>query len=242
MAHILVVDDEQDVAQMLRRGLTAEGYEVTCALDGVSALSELRHQDFDLVLLDINMPKLDGLQVCLRLRKEPGLSTLPVLFLTARGDPGDLLLGFEVGGDDYLAKPFDFDELLARVKALLRRSQAHRPDEAQEEEPPTRLQVGSLALDLLSRQATCAVKTVQLTPAEFDLLKFFMEHPNEIHSGQKLLYEIWDYPQEMIDTGLVRWHTRTCATRSNPTRSTLPTSAPSPVRDTFSKSHWLPEL
>ena len=82
MAHILVVDDEQDVSQMLRRGLTAEGYEVTCALDGVSALSELRHQDFDLVLLDINMPKLDGLQVCLRLRKEPGLSTLPVLFLT----------------------------------------------------------------------------------------------------------------------------------------------------------------
>ena len=169
MAHILVVDDEPDVAHLLRRGLIAEGYEATCVYDGASALGELRRQDFDLMLLDINMPKLDGFQVCLRLRREPELSQLPVLVLTARGDLEDRLLGFEVGADDYLAKPFDFHELLARVKALLRRRQAREPDEARPEDVPTVLEVGSLSLDLRSRQATCAVETVQLTPAEFDL-------------------------------------------------------------------------
>ena len=215
-AYVLVVDDDKDVARLLHRVLSTSGYQVVCAHDGASALGQVRSHRFDLVLLDVNMPKIDGFQVCLRLRAEPEFSEVPVLFLTGRDTLEDRLLGFEVGCDDYLVKPFEPEELLARVKALLRRSLVREPDQPEAAEPSTRLQVGSLALDLRRRQAHCPIKTVPLTPAEFDLLKFFMEHPNEVHSAQVLLREVWDYPEDSTDTGVVRWHIKNLRNKIEP--------------------------
>ena len=207
-ARILVVDDEQEVVSLLNRALTECGYQVSCAVDGVGALAEAKADHFDLVILDINMPKIDGYQVCLRLRAEPGAAHMPILFVSGRDTIEDRLLGFEVGCDDYVVKPFDMDEFLARVKALVRRSRLRPPEETRSVEQAVNLQSGSLVLDLRLRQVSRGLETVQLTTAEFDLLKFLMERPDEIHSSQALLREVWGYPADSSGTGLVRWHIR----------------------------------
>ena len=216
-AHILVVDDDPDVAWLLRRTLTSSGYQVSVAHDGVGALAELKSSHFDLAILDVSMPKCDGIQVCLRLRAEPGIQNVPVLFLTGRDSLEDRLLGFEVGCDDYLVKPFHIEELLAHVKALLRRSRIRRLLELPPRvEPSTRLETGALSLDLQRRTVTCTGKTVQLTPSEFNLLRFFMEHPNEILSSRTLTSEVLGYPEDAIDTGAVRWHIKNLRSKIEP--------------------------
>jgi DNA-binding response OmpR family regulator len=202
---------------LLKRALVDEGHEVVCAYDGAVALGEMRRQRFDLVVLDVNMPKLGGFQVLARMRHDSMAPTAPVLFLTGRGRMDDMLLGFDSGCDDYMTKPFDMDELLARVKALLRRGQS-RPEETPVVvvDSPGLLTAGALTLDLTTHQAHIGEKTVQLTPIESQILRYFLEHPHQVHSTQSLLREIWHDGDATMDTSLVRWHVKKLRAKIEP--------------------------
>ena len=204
-ARILVVDDEQDLVWAVRHSLSDEGHEVLAAYDGVEALAVANRQRPDLVILDITMPRLDGLQVCRRLRRDATLAAVPILFLTVRSAIEDRIKGLDEGADDYLVKPFDLRELKARVQALLRRSRS-----APEGDPGLggrgSLVAGSLTLNLHTCQVRVGEKTAQLTPTEFDLLHHLMAHPGETFSSQQLVRQVWDYPPGTADPSLVRWH------------------------------------
>jgi len=206
MAQILLVDDEQDLVWALRRSLSDEGHEVLTAYDGVEALAVARHHRPDLVILDIIMPRLDGLQVCRRLRCDPTLAAVPILFLTERSALEDRVNGLDEGGDDYLTKPFDLKELKARVRALLRRARSAPQGGLEAEGRGPMLVVGSLILDLHTCQVQVGEENAQLTPTEFDLLQHLMTHPGEIFSSQQLLQQVWGYPPRTGDPGTVRWH------------------------------------
>jgi len=202
---VLVVDDEEMLVNLLRRQLQTEGYEVFTAMDGLSALRLARRHQPDLILLDIAMPGTDGLEVCKRLRQDPALRDIMILFLTCRDDVSDRVEGLETGADDYLPKPFNTEELLARVRALLRRSSVDAPEDEAEERL---LRVGPLELD----PARCVVridgKTSELPPVQFDLLYHFMSHPNEVFAAEQLLVQVWGYVPGTGDTSLVRWHVK----------------------------------
>jgi len=215
MARILLVDDEELVVSSVRHSLRDEGHEVFTASHGLEALGVARRHPPELVILDINMPGMDGLEVCERLRQDPTLASAPILFLTQRSAVQDRVEGLDAGGDDYLPKPFDIDELEARVRTLLRRlhpnSEGSRWPEGQES-----LLVGSLALDLLSREACVNGHTVRLTPMEFDLLHYLMSHPGEIFPAEHLLQQVWGYPIGIGDPSLVRWHVRNLRAKIEP--------------------------
>jgi DNA-binding response OmpR family regulator len=216
MVHILLADDEQELAWMVRHSLKDEGYEVLTAFDGLEALAVARRHRPDLAILDITMPLLDGLGVCQRLRRDPTLAAVPILFLIVRGAVEDRIRGLDGGGDDYLTKPFEMEELKARVRALLRRS---RPGTGGVPGPGGRisqLTVGPITLDLQIRQARVGNKCTRLTPTEFDLLHHLMTHPDEIFSSQQLLRQVWGYPPETADPGLVRWHIRNLRQKIEP--------------------------
>jgi DNA-binding response OmpR family regulator len=206
-ACILLVDDEQDLVWAVRRGLSDDGYEVLTAKDGAEGLIVAHRQRPDLIVLDVVMPNLDGLEVCRRLRRDPTLASVPILFLTALSAMGDRIAALDEGGDDYMIKPFSVAELKARIRALLRRSQASAGEANQrlaESEAP--LILGPLTLDRHSRQVRMGDKTAQLTPAEFDLLHFLMTHPGELFSGEQVLERVWGYPAETTEPSLARWH------------------------------------
>jgi len=216
MPRILLVDDERDLVWALRHGLSDEGYEVLTAYDGAEALGVARRHRPELVILDIVMPRLDGLQVCRRLRRDPTLAAVPILFLTERSTIEDRIKGLDEGGDDYLVKPFDLEELKARVRALLRRRR-FAPEGCLEAEGPTPLLVvGSLVLNLHTRHVGVGEEAVQLTPTEFDLLHHLMTHPGEVFSSQQLLRQVWGYPPKSADPGLVRWHVKNLRTKTEP--------------------------
>jgi len=181
---ILVVEDEVRITRFLRQGLTYEGYEVTVAYDGEEALAELREEMPDLVILDVMLPTIDGLEVCRRLRT---FSSVPVLMLTARDAVQDRVIGLDSGADDYLVKPFALDELLARIRALLRRQKAAQDDD---------VQVFAFA-DLKSNSATRQVwreeREIQLTAKEYDLLEFFLRHPQQVLTRDQIYEHIWGY-------------------------------------------------
>jgi DNA-binding response OmpR family regulator len=178
--HLLIIEDEGKMATILRRGLEEEGMEVTVAADGERGLEEARRGAYDLILLDLGLPGRDGLEVARELREE-GHHT-PILMLTAWDSTEMKVRGLDAGADDYLTKPFEFAELLARIRALHRRVAP---------EAVTRLQVGDLTLNLLNRRATRAGVEFQLTGKEFELLKYFMEHPDEPLSRQVLTEKVW---------------------------------------------------
>ncbi|UCC76286.1 MAG: response regulator transcription factor [Anaerolineales bacterium] len=203
---ILVADDELDLTSAVSYSLSHEGYKVLVASDGLEALSLARREHPDLIILDILMPGLNGLEICRRLRRDPGMAALPVLFLTVRSDIEDQLAGWEEGCDDYLVKPFDMRELQARVRALLRRSVAASLAASRQEGGRAVLVVGSLTLDENTHQATVGDKSVELTPTEYRLLRHLMRHPNQVCSSHRLLREVWGYDQETATLGLVRWH------------------------------------
>jgi two-component system, OmpR family, response regulator MprA len=179
-ADILVVDDDRRITSMLSRALRAEGYDVRTANDGGEGLIRARERQPDLVVLDWLMPGMDGIEVCRRLREE---SDLPILILTAKDETEDRVHGLDTGADDYLVKPFALDELLARVRALLRRR------EAREERV---LRFADLALDLTSRVATRGDLSIELTTREFELLAYFMRHPREVLAQDQILDRVWD--------------------------------------------------
>ena len=206
MARILLVDDERDLVWAVRRSLSDEDYEVLTAYDGMEALAVARRHRPNLIILDVVMPLLDGLQVCHRLRRDATLAAVPILFLTERSGIEDRIAGLDEGGDDYLLKPFDLRELKARIRALLRRSRPAAERGPGAEDQSSLLMVGSLALDPHARQARVGGETVQLTPTEFDLLYHLMTHPGEVFSSQQLLQQVWGYPPSTADPVLVRWH------------------------------------
>jgi len=211
MACIYVVDDEKDLTWSMEQGLSYEGHQVVAVNDGFEALRMMHRRRPDLVVLDILMPGMDGLQVCQRLRSDPVLSTVPILFLTCKEAVRDKVDGFDAGCDDYLTKPFDLRELKARIEALLRRSRLSFP-----EAPPTRLNVGSLSLDLRTFKVSAEGKTELLTPTQFDLLYHLMSYAGEVFSTDRLLQEVWGYHPGTSNPALVRWHIKNLREKIEP--------------------------
>ena len=190
---ILVVDDEKTLVKGMKFNLENEGYEVECAYDGTSALELAREGRFDLILLDVMMPEMDGLEACMKIRE---FSNVPIIMLTAKSEDADKLMGFECGADDYLTKPFNILELKARIKAILRRSVKKAPAETQEKKV---LKARDLELSFDSRRVFISGKEVNLTAKEFDLLELLMENPGKVYSREKLLDTVWgyDYPGDV---------------------------------------------
>jgi DNA-binding response OmpR family regulator len=176
---VLVVDDEESILEFLELGLRYEGFQVELAIDGLAALAVLNRRRPDLVILDLNLPGLDGLEVCRRIRQR---SDVPIIMLTARGEVDERVEGLEAGADDYLPKPFKFKELLARVRAVLRR---HVPLAER------MLRFGGLALNRDTRELLLEGRPIELTPREFDLLETFMLHPRQVFTRDQLLDRVW---------------------------------------------------
>ncbi len=185
MARILVVDDEKVMVKGIRFNLENEGYEVDVGYNGREAVDKARATDYDLIILDLMMPELDGLGACMEIRT---FSTVPIIMLTARSEDNDKLLGFEYGADDYITKPFNILEVKARVKALLRRASAVR-----KQEEDGRLSGKSLTMDPASRRTWKDGQPVELTAREFDLLELLMKNPGRVYSREQLLNLVWGY-------------------------------------------------
>jgi len=211
MARILVVDDDVYVADTMQRGLQKRGHEVAAAYNGIEALGLVQEHRPDLLILDISMPRMNGIEVCRRLRADKRTESIPIIFLTARSMIDDKIEGFEAGADDYITKPFDIQELELRIKAILRRCQ---PPPAE----PTAdiLTVGPLSLNCRTFEATTNDRTVLLTPIEFELLHHLMSHPGEVFSSERLLQEVWDYPPGTGDPALVRMHIKNLRDKLEP--------------------------
>lgn len=210
MAYILVVDDDPEVLGTTWRALTRDGHEVTLADSAEKALENLEERHPDLLILDIIMPGMDGLELCKHLRTQSVYQTLPILFLSAKGSTDDIVRGLDVGGDDYLPKPFDLPELSARVRALLRRVPPSESALIEE------LTVGELSLDIDTFQVRTPAGAVQLTSTEFRLLHYLMGNPNRAHSVYDLLTEVWQYPAGSGDPDLVRAHIRNLRRKIEP--------------------------
>ena len=185
MARILVVDDEKVMVKGIRFNLENEGYEVDVGYNGREAVDKARATDYDLIILDLMMPELDGLEACMEIRT---FSTVPIIMLTARSEDNDKLLGFEYGADDYITKPFNILEVKARVKALLRRASTVR-----KQEEDNRLSGGGLTIDTASRRTWKEGRAVELTAREFDLLELLMKNPGRVYSREQLLDLVWGY-------------------------------------------------
>ena len=189
---VLVVDDEKLIVKGIRFSLEQDGMEVDCAYDGQEALDLIHKNEYDVVLLDVMLPVLTGFEVCQQVRE---FSDVPIIMLTAKGDDMDKILGLEYGADDYITKPFNILEVKARIKAIIRRSNAgHSHDEN-----PKLLTYDVLKVDCDSRRAYIDEKEVNLTAKELDLLELLMVHPNKVYSREELLNTVWgyDYPGDV---------------------------------------------
>ena len=183
---ILVVDDERLLVKGIKFNLENEGYQVECAFDGAAAVERAREGQFDLIILDLMMPEIDGLEACMRIRE---FSNVPIIMLTARSEDTDKIIGFECGADDYITKPFNILELKARIRALLRRAGAA----AQQQREADRLTQGAITLDLSERAAWRDGEQVELTAKEFDLMSLLMQNPGRVYSRENLLNLVWGY-------------------------------------------------
>ena len=183
MAKILVVDDERVLVKGIKFNLENEGYQVHVGYDGEEAVELAREGSFDLIILDLMMPKMDGLQACMRIRE---FSNVPIIMLTAKSEDADKLMGFESGADDYLTKPFNILELKARVRALLRRAGLRQDKGAV-------LTVGNITLNTQERVAVRNGETVDLTAKEYDLIELLMRNPRRVYSRENLMNVVWGY-------------------------------------------------
>jgi two-component system, OmpR family, response regulator MprA len=179
--HVLIIEDDEAIVRLLRRGLAYEGYQVETALDGETGLALARDHHPDMVILDLMLPGMDGLEVCQRLR---GGSNVPILMLTAKDTTQDRVQGLDAGADDYLVKPFELDELLARTRALLRRTQTERVQV---------LTFADLTLDTSTRQGIRKGRVISLTAKEYDLLELFMRHPRQVLTREMIFDRVWGY-------------------------------------------------
>jgi DNA-binding response OmpR family regulator len=190
MSHrVLVIEDDRDIARLLELHLGDEGYAVTVASDGKTGLQQALAKPYDIIILDLILPGMDGLEICRRIRTGPDYT--PVLMLTARSTDVDRILGLEMGADDYLTKPFNVRELLARVKALLRRVEALRGKDPLL--PKKMIRAGDLTIDPEKRKVTVDGKPVHLTTREFELLLEFARHPGRAYTRGQLLDKVWGY-------------------------------------------------
>ena len=183
---VLVVDDEKLIVKGIRFSLEQDGMEVDCAYDGEEALAMAKEKAYDMVLLDVMLPKLDGFEVCQQIRE---FSNMPIVMLTAKGDDMDKILGLEYGADDYITKKFNILEVKARIKAIMRRINANQP----KKDDSKIIESGDLRLDCESRRAYVLNKEVNLTAKEFDLIELLMNNPNKIYSRENLLNLVWGY-------------------------------------------------
>ncbi|WP_277608075.1 response regulator transcription factor [Streptomyces boncukensis] len=198
---VLIVDDEPAVRDALRRSLSFEGYETEEAADGAEALEQAARHQPDLVILDVLMPRMDGLTAARRLRAEG--QRVPVLMLTARDTVGDRVTGLDAGADDYLVKPFELDELLARVRALLRRSSYARDRaEAESAAEPAALTFADLRMDLRTREVSRGARSVELTRTEYTLLEMFLAHPRQVLTREQILKAVWGFDFEPSSNSL----------------------------------------
>jgi two-component system response regulator MtrA len=197
-ARILLVEDDPSIREVTAIGLAAAGFAVTTASDGVEGLERFRGDQYDLVLLDIMLPRLDGYEVCRQIRRT---STVPVVMLTARGDTMDVVVGLEAGADDYVRKPFDLPELIARIRAALRRAAAGGEGGAE-------LRLGPLVVDVAGRTVTRDGADVPLTRTEFDLLQELVRHAGQVLSRDVLLDRVWGYDylgdSRLVDVAIQR--------------------------------------
>jgi DNA-binding response OmpR family regulator len=182
---VLLVDDEPGIVDFVSYGLEREGFEVVAATDGEQALDRARSEPFDLMVLDVMLPKVSGTDVCRTLRAE---SDLPIIMLTARDAETDLVIGLEVGADDYVTKPFSMAELVGRIRALLRRRDIDRSAGG------TVLEAGGIRLDLARHEVTADGEPVSLTPSEFRILTLLAEHPGRVFSRRQIMQHLWDSP------------------------------------------------
>jgi DNA-binding response OmpR family regulator len=186
MSRILVVEDDRDIAELVVHSLRRAGHEADFVTSGIDGLDSVRAQPPDLMVLDRMLPGLDGLDVCRKLRADRSTAAVPIIMLTARAEEADRVAGLELGADDYVTKPFSPRELVARVKALLRRSQRTA-------EPEEVLRYGGLSMDLTRHVVRDAGEEVHLTAKEFLLLRYLLEHPGRVLSRDLLLSDVWDY-------------------------------------------------
>jgi len=180
-ARILIIEDDEAILKFLRRGLAYEGYQVDTAAEGQSGLSLALDNQYDLIVLDLMLPGIDGFEVCRRLRAG---GPVPILILTAKDQVTDRIQGLDLGADDYMTKPFNLDELLARIRALLRRAQPSRPQV---------LRFADLSLDTGTRQASRGDRVISLTAKEYELLELFLRHPRQVLTREVIFDRVWGY-------------------------------------------------
>ena len=211
---ILVVDDEAVLVETIAYNLEQAGYQVIIAADGASALEAAKRENPDVIILDIMLPEVDGLEVCRQLRKETSTSTTPIMMLTARGDEIDKVVGLEVGADDYVTKPFGRRELLARVRALLRRADYQPVNESGDQDdsrdvirPQRELVAGPIRIDLAGRRVNCRGNDLELQPKQFDLLTYLVRNRGTVLTRDQLLHNVWGYDYAG-DTRTVDVHVR----------------------------------
>ena len=197
MARVLVVDDEKLIVKGIRFSLEQDGFEVDCAYDGEEAIELAKKTEYDIVLLDVMLPKLDGFEVCQAIRE---FSDMPVIMLTAKGGDMDKILGLEYGADDYISKPFNILEVKARIKAIIRRSL--KAKRQKREEPSSMIGSGDLKMDTEGRRVFIGEKEINLTAKEFDLLELLVRNPNKVYSREALLNYVWG--NRAMDSGDVR--------------------------------------
>ncbi|MBC6301246.1 response regulator transcription factor [Listeria booriae] len=195
MKHILVVEDDANIRDVTYAFLVDEGYQVTASENGMEAFGFFENQTFDLIIMDIMMPKMDGYTLCELIRTK---SDTPILMLTALGEEDSELKGFELGADDYIQKPFSYKVLIKRVEALLRRVPA-------KQESPHLLQVSDIALNTETFQVTARNLPVELTRKEFDILRLLMQNPGRVFTREMLLEQAWDY-EYIVDTKIINTH------------------------------------
>ena len=183
---VLVVDDEKLIVKGIRFSLEQDGMEVDCAYDGEEALKMATENAYDMILLDIMLPKMDGFEVCQHIRE---FSNMPIVMLTAKGDDMDKILGLEYGADDYITKPFNILEVKARIKAIMRRTRVKEPEAANSR----MITSGDMRIDLDSRRVFIGEKEVNLTAKEFDVLELLVFNPNKVYSRESLLNIVWGY-------------------------------------------------
>jgi two-component system phosphate regulon response regulator PhoB len=198
---ILMVDDEPDMTELVSYQLRAKGYIIEALNNPTHSISKIRSFQPDLIILDVMMPDISGVQICRMLRADPKTKSIPVIFLTAKAEEADRVLGLEVGGDDYICKPFSIKELLLRVQGLLRRISSS------EEDQPKHLEIGSVALDNERHEVRLNGMPVELTATEFRLLRLLMERKGRVQTREHLLLNVWNYETE-IETRTVDTHIR----------------------------------
>ena len=209
MKRVLIIEDDKDIVELVRYNLANEGFQVNAAFDGSSGLNSLKKSPPDILLLDLMLPKLSGLDICREVRRDDSLNRLPILMLTARGEEADRVVGLEMGADDYVTKPFSPRELAMRVRSVLRRSRSAAPTDRPD--GPGQAEQGILTdrdvtVDLAAHEVHISGKLVQLTSREYDLLVFLLRNPRQAFTREQLLSEVWGWT--FGDTSTVTVHVR----------------------------------